>query len=34
MQKYELDKEKLILAIFSEISVPFLAIDFQKLKKV
>lgn len=33
MQKYELDKEKLILAIFSEISVPFLAIDFQKLKK-
>lgn len=33
MQKYELDKEKLILSIFSEISVPFLAIDFQKLKK-
>ncbi|MDD5160501.1 MAG: hypothetical protein PHI47_10650 [Sulfuricurvum sp.] len=33
MQKSNIDKEKLILSIFTELSVPFLAIDFQRLKK-
>ncbi len=33
MQEFEIDNDKLVLSIFSEISVPFLAIDFQRLKK-
>jgi|GEM_PF-6262770 len=33
MQKFKMLKEELILSIFSEIGVPFLAIDFQRLKR-